>query len=101
MPTTKELLAKLTAARKAQREADRPVLAARRKLANAVQKARASVHKANLLLADELRGQAIGFGGWRLQEREQYVAERIARYSQVLTDLQTFDLQHGIDAEYS
>jgi hypothetical protein len=101
VPTTKELLAQLAAARKVQRAAEQPVREARRKITYSLSKAREGVHRANQLLADELRGQAVGFGGWHLREREQHAAGQIARYNEVLSELQTFDLLHGIDAEYS
>jgi hypothetical protein len=88
-------------ANEARREAEAPVRAARRPLAEALRRARLTVERWQQKVADELHAQASGFGGWRLDECERHLAAAERTLQARLTDLRVYDQLHNIEADYT
>jgi hypothetical protein len=103
-PTTalvQELHAARVAANHARHEAEAPVRAARRPLAEAVRHATFTVERWQQKVADQLHGQAYGFGGWKLDECERHLAAAERMLQARLTDLRVYDQLHNVEADYT
>jgi hypothetical protein len=102
-PTTalvRQIIVARVAANQARREAEAPVRAGRRPLAEGVRRATLTVERWQQKVADELHARAFGFGGWKLDECERHLAAAERTLQARLTDLRVYDQLHNIDADY-
>jgi hypothetical protein len=88
-------------ANQARREAEAPMRAGRRPVAEALRRATLTVERWQQKVADQLHARAYGFGGWKLDDCERHLAAAERTLRARLTDLRVYDQLHNIEANYT